>query len=86
MKPAMRWVNAPICERCWVLSQFVSHMVGDEVTTYMVQHTALNIPVRMVKREPEHETETCFECGWPTWCGIYVRRQVAPSHPLYEQD
>lgn len=70
----MAWINAPMCEACWVDRHSVWEAVP-EMSMRDIQATRLvsvEVPVRL--REPE--LEVCHWCMRPTIFGVYVRTEV----------
>jgi hypothetical protein len=71
----MTWVDAPICERCWVEREGTWEEADGDVD--LVRLVALRQPLRMINPiNGEFRIENCHFCDWPTFCGIYQRVQT----------
>lgn len=69
----MAWRSVPCCERCWIEQEGEWDMEthGNEVWQRLI---SLRQPIML--RLPEVAVETCYACGWPTFIGLFVRRDV----------
>lgn len=64
----MSKANQPICEACWV---------SQNITVSRFLDITYRIPVRMHASRIPRRGNRCSYCGWPTWAGIYVRRDAS---------
>lgn len=68
----MTFINAACCERCWCIREGEwEHMPTDPELQRLVN---LRQPV-MIRPDIDFRVETCAFCGWPTFCGIFVRTE-----------
>lgn len=63
----MRFIDAPVCERCWIDREATWDEQGD-----LEMLVGLRLPVRLL----EPELERCHFCGAPTFIGVYQRVEV----------
>lgn len=69
----MAWRTVPCCERCWIEGEgeWDLETVGD--ITYQ---RLISLRQPHLIRTEQIEVETCYACGWPTFIGLFVRRDV----------
>lgn len=69
------WVNAPVCERCWIITRGVWEPCGKLPTGEPLERlTIVPLPVRI----DEPSLEECHRCGQLTIFGVYVRASREP--------
>ncbi len=64
----MAWINAPVCEKCWIEREGNWETEGDPADNFEIM-TELRLPVRLA----ESKLESCHFCEEPTFVGIYQR-------------
>jgi hypothetical protein len=70
----MSWVNAPMCERCWIDKNSEWEQLP-ELSAQGIEATAL-ISIRQPVRLVDAPVEICHWCIRPTIFGVYVRTEV----------